>query len=65
MSNDAQYFINVRPLTHRLFEDLCSAMETEHKDFSLSTEVRWLSRDHFVQRTFELRDELLIFNPAR
>ena len=54
-------FIKSRPLNHRLFENLCSEMGSEHKHLLLHTEVRWLSRGRVVQRVFELRDELLLF----
>lgn len=54
-------FIKSRPLKSRLFDNLCSAMDAEHTQLLLHTEVRWLSRGRVLQRFYELRDELLIF----
>jgi hypothetical protein len=39
----------------------CSAMDAEHSQLLLHTEVRWLSRGRVLQRFYELEDELLIF----
>lgn len=54
-------FIKSRPLKTRLFDSLCSAMDAEHTQLLLHTEVRWLSRGRVLQRFYELREELLIF----
>lgn len=54
-------FIKSRPLKSRLFGMLCSAMDAEHTQLLLHTEVRWLSRGRVLKRFYELREELLIF----
>ncbi|KAL4153935.1 hypothetical protein QTP88_001768 [Uroleucon formosanum] len=54
-------FIKSKPLKSRLFNQLCSAMDSEHTQLLFHTEVRWLSRGRVLQRFYELREELLFF----
>ena len=54
-------FIKSKPLKSRLFNNLCSAMDSEHTQLLFHTEVRWLSSGRILQRFYELREELLLF----
>ncbi|XP_072399564.1 protein FAM200A-like [Diabrotica undecimpunctata] len=54
-------YIKIRPLKARLFNSLCSAMDSEHTQLLLHTEVGWLSRGRVLQRFYELKEELLVF----
>jgi len=54
-------FIKSKPLKSRLFNQLCSAMDSEHTQLLFHTEVRWLSCGRVLQRFYELREELLLF----
>lgn len=54
-------FIKCKFLKSRLFNDLCSAMDSEHTQLLFHTEVRWLSRGRVLQRFYELRQDLLLF----
>ncbi|XP_072380574.1 protein FAM200A-like [Diabrotica undecimpunctata] len=53
--------IKSRPLKARLFYSLYSAMDSEHTQLLLHTEVRWLSRGRALQRFYELKEGLLVF----
>ena len=57
-------FIKVRPAKSRLFEKICTNMDSQHKRLLLHTDVRWLSRGKVVTRVHELRQELLAFFEA-
>ena len=37
-------FIKTRPVKSRLFEQICTKMESQHRRLLLHTDVRWLSR---------------------
>lgn len=54
-------FIKSKPLKSWLFNDLCSAMDSDHTQLLFHTEVRWLSRGRVLQRFYELREKLMIF----
>uniref|UniRef100_UPI00358F884D protein FAM200C-like n=1 Tax=Myxine glutinosa TaxID=7769 RepID=UPI00358F884D len=45
-------------LNSRLFKQLCTEMDSEHKNLLYSTKVRWLSKGNVVARVFELREEM-------
>jgi len=51
-------FIKAKPLNSRLFANLCGESESDHIKLLLHTEVRWLSRGRFLERLFELREEV-------
>jgi hypothetical protein len=54
-------FIKASPMNSRLFSLLCDDMGSEHKQFLLHFEVRWLSRGKVLTRLFELRELVLLF----
>ena len=47
-------FIKVRPAKSRLFEKICTNMDSQHKRLLLHTDVRWLSRGKVLTRVHEL-----------
>ncbi|XP_008182924.1 protein FAM200A-like [Acyrthosiphon pisum] len=48
-------FIKSKPLKSRLFNYLCSTMDSEQTQLLFHTEVRWLFRERVLQRFCELR----------
>ena len=54
-------YTKTRPVKSRLFEQLCSNMDSHHKRMLLHIEVRWLSKRKVCNRVYELRQELLKF----
>jgi zinc finger BED domain-containing protein 5/7/8/9 len=54
-------FIKSKPLKSRLFNQLCSTMDSEYTQLLFHTEAKWLSRGRVLQRFYELREELLLF----
>ncbi|KAL2087312.1 hypothetical protein ACEWY4_018371 [Coilia grayii] len=54
-------FVRATALSHRLFDQLCTNMEAEHKQLLFHTEVRWLSKERVLTRFYELRHEIHAF----
>ncbi|GFS99051.1 zinc finger MYM-type protein 6 [Trichonephila clavipes] len=54
-------YIKMRPLISRNFSGLCKDMGTVHSSLLFYCEARWLSRGKFLQRVYELRNEITIF----
>ena len=54
-------YIKTRPVKSRLFEQLFSNMDSQHRRLLLHTEVRWLSKGKVLNRVYKLRQELLKF----
>ena len=54
-------YIKTRPVKSRLFEQLCSSMDSQHTRLLLHTEVRLPSKGKVLNRVYELRQELLKF----
>ncbi|GFW65489.1 protein FAM200B [Trichonephila clavipes] len=54
-------YIKMRPLKSRIFSGLCKDMGTVHSSLLFYCEARWLSRGKFLQRVYELRNEIIIF----
>ncbi|GFT77839.1 SCAN domain-containing protein 3 [Trichonephila clavipes] len=54
-------YIKMRPLKSRIFSGLCKDMGTVHSSLLFYCEARWLSRGKFLQRIYELRNEITIF----
>ena len=62
--NQAVEFVNyikTRLVKSRLFEQLFSNMDSQHRRLLLHTEVRWLFKGKVLNRVYELRQELLKF----
>ncbi|GFT40196.1 protein FAM200A [Trichonephila clavipes] len=54
-------YIKMRPLKLRIFSGLCRDMGAVHSSLQFYCEARWLSRGKFLQRVYELRNEITIF----
>ncbi|GFW55030.1 zinc finger MYM-type protein 6 [Trichonephila clavipes] len=54
-------YIKIRPLKSRIFSGLCKDMGRVHSSLPFYCEARWLSRGKFLQRIYELRNEITIF----
>ncbi|GFW05428.1 SCAN domain-containing protein 3 [Trichonephila clavipes] len=54
-------YIKMRPLKSRIFSELCKDMGAVHSSLLFYCEARWLSRGKFLQRVYELRNEITIF----
>ncbi|GFU69580.1 SCAN domain-containing protein 3 [Trichonephila clavipes] len=54
-------YIKMRPLKSRIFSGLCKDMGAVHSSLLFYCEARWLSREKFLQRVYELRNEITIF----
>ncbi|GFU99447.1 SCAN domain-containing protein 3 [Trichonephila clavipes] len=54
-------YIKMRPLKSRIFSGLCKDMVAVHSSLLFYCEARWLSRGKFLQRVYELRNEITIF----
>ena len=48
-------FTKTRPVKSRLFEQICTNMESQNRRLLLHTDVRWLSRGKVLTRVHELR----------
>uniref|UniRef100_UPI00358F1C07 zinc finger BED domain-containing protein 5-like n=1 Tax=Myxine glutinosa TaxID=7769 RepID=UPI00358F1C07 len=48
-------------LNSRLFKQLCTEMDSEHKNLLYYTKVHWLSKGNVVARVLELREEMQSF----
>ncbi|GFX18431.1 zinc finger MYM-type protein 6 [Trichonephila clavipes] len=58
-------YIKMRPLKSRIFSGLCKDMGAVHSSLLFYCEARWLSREKFLQRVYELRNEITIFLEER
>ena len=54
-------FIRSHALNHRLFQQRCEEMGSEHTHILYHTEVRWLSRGKALKRALGLLDEIQDF----
>jgi zinc finger BED domain-containing protein 5/7/8/9 len=54
-------YIKMRPLKSRVFSAICKDVGAAHSALLFYCEARWLSRGKFLQRVYELRDEIAIF----
>ncbi|GFU97877.1 SCAN domain-containing protein 3 [Trichonephila clavipes] len=54
-------YIKMRPLKSRIFSGLGKDMGAVHSSLLFYCEARWLSRGKFLQRVYELRNEITIF----
>ena len=54
-------YIKTRPVKSRLFEQLCSNMDSQHRRLLLHIKVRWLSKGKERNCVYKLRQELLKF----
>lgn len=54
-------YIKMRPLKSRIFSALCKDMGAVHSALLFYCEARWLSRGKFLQRVYELREEIAVF----
>lgn len=54
-------YIKMRPLKSRIFNALCKDMGAEHSTLLFYCEARWLSRGKFLQRVYELKEEIATF----
>jgi hypothetical protein len=54
-------FIKIRPLSTRLFRQLCAKMDSEHTGLLFHSEIRLLSRGTVLKRLFQLRHEVHLF----
>ncbi|GFS74196.1 protein FAM200A [Trichonephila clavipes] len=54
-------YIKMRPLKSRIFSRLCKDMGAVHSSLLFYCEARWLSHGKFLQRVYELRNEITVF----
>jgi hypothetical protein len=54
-------FIQSRSLNHRQFRELVIDIEADCGDLIYHSEVRWLSREKFLKRIYDLRKEVQLF----
>uniref|UniRef100_UPI00358E6478 zinc finger BED domain-containing protein 5-like n=1 Tax=Myxine glutinosa TaxID=7769 RepID=UPI00358E6478 len=54
-------YVKSSALNSRLLKQLCTEMDSEHKNLLYYTKVRWLSKGNVVVRVFELREEMQSF----
>ncbi|CAH1101768.1 unnamed protein product [Psylliodes chrysocephalus] len=54
-------YIKIRLLKSRIFNALCKDMGAEHSTLQFYCEARWLSRGIFLQRVYELKEEIVTF----
>ncbi|GFU07334.1 SCAN domain-containing protein 3 [Trichonephila clavipes] len=54
-------YIKMSPLKSRIFSELCKDMGAVHSSLLFYCEARWLSRGKFLQRVYELRNEITLF----
>ena len=57
-------FIKTRPVKSRLFEQIFTNMESQHRRLLLHTDVWWLSRGKVHTRVDELQQEIITFFEA-
>ena len=57
-------FIKTKPVKSRLFEQICTNRESQHRRLLLHTDVRWLSRGKVLTHVHELQQEIITFFEA-
>ena len=57
-------FIKTRLLKLRLFEQICTNVESQHRRLALHIDMMWLSIGKVLTRVHELRQELITFFEA-
>ena len=53
--------IRSRGLTHREFRDFLDSIQSEYSDVLYYMKVRWLSVGRFIERIWELKNEIVSF----
>ena len=59
------YFIRAKGLNHLQFKSFLEKLDSEYRDMSYHTEVRWLSRGKVLNRCFEIREEICQFMESK
>lgn len=54
-------YVKTAALNTRLFKELCKDMNSDHEVLLFYTAVRWLSKGNVVNRVFEMKDEMNLF----
>ena len=59
------YFIRAKGLNHQQFKSILEELDSEYRDVSYHTEVRWLSRGKVLNRCFEIHEEICQFMESK